>query len=151
MNIIETAFDEFFITTDRAKMDVAAVHDFLTHHAYWCKGIPFQTVQNAIDHSLNFGLFHRQKQIGFARIISDYTTVAYLADVYILDAYRGKGLSKKLMDSIMSHPQLQGLRRWILLTSSADWLYEKFGFKKIARPEIYMELHQPDVYKKTTM
>ena len=97
--------------------------------------------------SLNFGLFHHDKQIGFARIISDFSTIAYLGDVYVLENYRGQGLSKKLMDTIVNHPNLQGLRRWILLTSTADWLYEKYGFTKVPNPEIYMERFNPNVYK----
>ena len=101
----------------------------------------------SIDISLNFGLFHNGEQIGFARVISDFSTIAYLGDVYVLDKYRGQGLSKKLMDTVMNHPNLQGLRSWILLTSTADWLYEKYGFTKLPNPEIYMELYNSDVYK----
>ncbi|MFN7691469.1 MAG: GNAT family N-acetyltransferase, partial [Bacteroidota bacterium] len=86
---------------------------------------------------------------GFARVISDFSTIAYLGDIYVLENYRGQGLSKKLMDAVVSHPNLQGLRRWILLTSTADWLYEKYGFNKLPKPEIYMELYNSNVYKTT--
>lgn len=146
MDIITIEFDDFLISTDTQKMDVVAIHDFLSNHSGWSKGIPIEKVKASIDNSLNFGLFHQNKQIGFARVISDFATIAYLGDVYVLDNYRGQGLSKKLMDTIMQHPHLQGLRRWILLTSTADWLYEKYGFAKLAKPEIYMELFNPAVY-----
>ena len=146
MKTIEYSFGDFFITTDKTKLDIAAIHNFLSNYSGWSDNIPFDRVKLSVDNSLNFGLFHNNKQIGFARVISDYSTIAYLGDVYVLDDYRGQGLSKKLMEAVMTHPDLQGLRRWILLTSTADWLYEKYGFTKIPKPEIYMELFNPDVY-----
>lgn len=146
IEIVEQQFGDYFITTDKSKMDVIAIHDFLSNHSNWSKNIPLDKVKASIEHSLNFGLFHRFNQIGFARVISDFATIAYLGDVYVLDKYRGKGLSKKLMDSIMQHPQLQGLRRWILLTSTASWLYSKYHFTPLPKPEIYMELYNPNVY-----
>jgi len=147
MKIIEIAFDDFKITTDKSKMDIVAIHDFLSKYSGWSDNIPFDKVKSSIDNSLNFGLFHNDKQIGFARIISDFSTIAYLGDIYVLDDYRGQGLSKKLMDAVIEHPNLQRLRRWILLTSTADWLYEKYGFTKLPKPELYMELFNPNVYK----
>lgn len=147
MEIIEITFDNFTITTDKSKMDIDAIHDFLSNYSGWSNGIPFDRVKTSIDNSLNFGLFHNHSQIGFARVISDFSTIAYLGDIYVLDNYRGQGLSKKLMKAVMEHPNLQGLRRWILLTSTADWLYEKYGFKKLPKPEIYMELFDSNVYK----
>jgi N-acetylglutamate synthase-like GNAT family acetyltransferase len=144
---IEETFDDFLISTDRSKLDLNAIHDFLSKHSGWSDNIPLDRVKTSIDNSLNFGVYHKGRQIGFARVISDMATIAYLGDVYILEEFRGHGLSKKLMEVIMGHPNLQGLRRWILLTSTADWLYEKFGFVKIPKPEIYMELYNPDVYK----
>ena len=111
--------------------------------------MPFETVKKSIDHSLNFGLYHNEQQIGFARIISDFSTIAYLGDVYILPEFRGRGLSKWLMETITSFPELQGLRRWILLTGDAHGLYKQFGWKNISNPERWMELHNKDVYKKT--
>lgn len=149
METIEQRFGAFFITTDKTKMDIVAIHDFLSKYSGWSDNIPFDKVKFSIENSLNFGLFHNGKQIGFARVISDFSTIAYLGDIYILDHYRGQGLSKKLMESVMTHPSLQGLRRWILLTSTADWLYEKYGFTKLPKPEIYMELFNPNVYKNT--
>ncbi len=100
-----------------------------------------------LKNSLNFGLFHHNKQIGFARVISDFSTIAYLGDIYVLEDYRGQGLSSKLMEVAMNHPNLQGLRRWILLTSTADWLYRKYHFRNLPNPELYIELYDPDVYK----
>jgi N-acetylglutamate synthase-like GNAT family acetyltransferase len=147
MKIIEHSFGDFLITTDKTKLDIVAIHDFLSKHSGWSDNIPIDRVKLSIDNSLNFGLFHKDKQIGFARVISDFSTIAYLGDVYVLNKYRGQGLSKKLMDVVMGHPYLQGLRRWILLTSTADWLYEKYGFIKLTKPEFYMELFNPDVYK----
>lgn len=147
MENIELNFGEYHFSTDKNKMDILAIHDFLSNHSGWSNGIPIEKVELSIQNSLNFGVFHHNRQIGFARIISDFSTIAYLGDVYLLNDYRGKGISKKLMDFIMSHPNLQGLRRWILLTSTADWLYEKYGFEKIPNPEIYMELYNPNVYK----
>lgn len=149
MQTIEYTFGEFLITTDKSKLDITAIHDFLSKDSGWSDNIPLEKVKVSIDNSLNFGLFHGEKQIGFARIISDFSTIAYLGDVYVLDDYRGKGLSKEMMDCIMSHPNLQGLRRWILLTSTAEWLYKKYGFKNVPNPEVYMELYNPNVYKKT--
>lgn len=147
MKTIEQTFGAFYITTDKSKMDIVAIHDFLSKYSGWSDNIPLEKVKISIENSLNFGLFHNGRQIGFARVISDFSTIAYLGDIYVLDNYRGQGLSKKLMESVMTHPSLQGLRRWILLTSTADWLYEKYGFAKVPQPEIYMELFNPNVYK----
>lgn len=147
MENIEQRFGDFLISTDRSKMDVGAIHDFLSKHSGWSDGIPFDRVKASVENSLNFGLFHHGKQIGFARVISDFSTIAYLGDIYVLEEFRGQGLSKKLMDSVIGHPCLQGLRRWILLTSTADWLYEKYGFAKLPQPEIYMERYNPAVYR----
>lgn len=147
MTNIELTFNDYLITTDKTKMDIVAIHDYLSKYAYWSKNIPIEKVRTSMENSLNFALFHNKHQIGFARVISDFSTIAYLGDVYILDKYQGQGLSKKLMETIMSHPRLQGLRRWILLTSTAHGLYEKYGFTQLKRPEVYMELYNPDVYK----
>jgi N-acetylglutamate synthase-like GNAT family acetyltransferase len=147
METIEVNFEDFIITTDKTKMDVLSIHDFLSNYSGWSDNISLETVKISIENSLNFGLFHKNKQIGFARVISDFSTIAYLGDIYVLENYRGKGLSKKLMDTVMKHPNLQGLRRWILLTSTAEWLYEKYGFSKLPKPEIYMELFNHDIYK----
>ena len=138
----------FEISTDRDRLDVEVVHRFLSEEAYWCRGVPLATVEKAIAGSMNFGVYSEGRQIGFARVISDQATIAYLGDVFILPGYRGYGLGKTLMQSIMSHPDLQGLRRWILLTGDAHGLYRQFGWKDIAQPDKWMEWHNRDVYAK---
>ena len=134
---------EFLISTDPARLDLDLIHGFLTN-CYWAKGIPRDTVQRSIEHSLCFGIYHEGAgngvQVGFARVISDFATVAYLGDVFVLEAYRGRGLSKWMMECIMQHPSLQGLRRWILLTRDAHGLYSQFGFTPVKAPDRYMEL-----------
>ena len=129
-------------------MDLEAIHDFLTH-CYWSEGIPRSTVEKAMKHSLCFGLFDGSKQIGLARVISDYATYAYLCDVYVLESYRGRGLGTWLMSCVMKHPDLQGLRRFTLLTRDAHRLYRKFGFAESKNPSRYMEIHDAEVYKRT--
>jgi GNAT superfamily N-acetyltransferase len=146
MEILTLSKDDYTITTDKNKLDIIAIHDFLSNHSHWSRNIPIETVKTSIDNSLNFGLFHFQKQIGYAKIISDYSTIAYLGDVYVLPDYRGNGLSKWLMQQVMSHPNLQGLRRWILLTVDAHGLYKQYGWEEPKNPERYMELYNPNVY-----
>jgi GNAT superfamily N-acetyltransferase len=138
---------EFQISTDPARIDLRAVHDFLTN-SYWARGIPLETVQRSIENSLCFGIYHGDRQIGFARVITDRATFAYLADVFVLPDYRGHGLSKWLMECIIAHPDLQGLRRWMLATQDAHELYAQYGFSSLKAPERWMEIHRPDVYKK---
>lgn len=138
--------DEFCISTDKSKLDLKMVHRFLSQESYWSKNIPFEKVEKAAANSLTFGVYDGEIQIGYARIISDYTSVAYLGDVFISPAYRGKGLSKWLLTIIMSYPELQGLRRWVLLTADAHGLYRQFGWTEIAAPERWMEIHHKDVY-----
>jgi GNAT superfamily N-acetyltransferase len=143
LNITKEAF---VISTDKAKLDINAIHGFLSKEAYWSLNIPKETVKTAIDNSLCFGVYENNKQIGFARVISDFATIAYLGDVYVLEEYRGKGLSKWLMETIMSHPNVQGLRRWILLTGDAHGLYRQYGWTDIADASKWMELHNKNVY-----
>jgi len=138
--------DEFCISTDKTRLDIDSIHDFLSTKAYWSLNIPRERVQKAIENSLCFGVFHNEKQIGFARIITDFSTAAYLCDVYILEDHRGKGLSKWLMEAVMGHPELQGLRRWMLVTGDAHGLYRQFGWTDIAEPSKWMELHNKNVY-----
>ncbi len=137
----------YSISTDPDRLPVKTVHDYLSHHSYWAKGIAFETVERSIRHSLNFGVYDKEELIGYARVITDYATIAYLGDVFILPGHRGKGLSKKLMEEIARHPDLQGLRRWILLTRDAHDLYKKSGWKEIANPVAWMEKHFPGVYQ----
>lgn len=139
---------EYVISTVKEKIDIEYVHGFLSQ-TYWATGIPLDTVKKAVKGSLNFGVYHNDKQIGFARMITDSATFAYLADVFIDQKYRGKGLSKWLIKVILAHPGLQGLRRIMLGTKDAHGLYKKFGFIPLANIESWMQIHNPDVYKKT--
>jgi N-acetylglutamate synthase-like GNAT family acetyltransferase len=147
METLEINFEGYRITTDAKELDISAIHDFLSKYSTWSQNIPYEKVKRSIAHSLNFGLFYQGKQIGFARVISDFSTIAYLGDMYVLENYRGKGLSMKLVEAVLKHPGLQGLRRWILLTTTAPWLYKKYGFEKLTKPEIYMERYDQEVYK----
>ncbi|MGD0269195.1 MAG: GNAT family N-acetyltransferase [Candidatus Sulfotelmatobacter sp.] len=145
--IMERRRGEFLITTNRARVDLNLVHGFLTN-SYWAKGIPREVVARSIEHSLCFGIYEVVgAQVGFARVVGDFATVAYLGDVFVLESHRGRGLSKWLMQCIVEHPALQNLRRWILLTRDAHELYSKFGFTPVKAPERYMELHRPNVYE----
>jgi GNAT superfamily N-acetyltransferase len=144
--IVEHRRGEFVISTDPARLDLDVIHDFLTN-CYWAKGIPREVVARSIEHSLCFGIYDgRGLQVGFARVISDFATIAYLGDVFVLESHRGRGLSKWLMECVMQHPALQNLRRWILTTRDAHGLYSQVGFTPVKSPERYMELHQPNVY-----
>ena len=141
-----TAKNQFTITTDREKFDVEFIHSFLTR-SYWAEGISKEVIKQSIEGALCFGLFENDKQIGFARMITDKVTFAYLADVFIIEEYRGRGLSKWLMEVIMSHPSLQGLRRMMLATKDAHGLYEKFGFTALNNVDRWMQIHDPNIYK----
>jgi GNAT superfamily N-acetyltransferase len=148
MKSIEWARDSFTVTTDPARLDLSVVAGFLSS-SYWAAGIPFDTVARSVAHSLCFSLLDEQRQIGFARVISDYATVAYLGDVFILPSHRGRGLSKWLMECVVSHPELQGLRRWLLATRDAHELYRQYGFEPLSNPHLFMERHFPNVYRGT--
>lgn len=137
----------FLISTDRSKLNLELIHSFL-EDSYWAKSIPKAMVLKSLKRSLCFGLYAGEKQIGFARVISDYATFAYLADVFVIKSHRGKGLSKWLMECILNHPDLQGLRRWILVTRDAHDLYRKYGFQSLKNPERFMEHHDPHVYSR---
>lgn len=141
--------DGFLISTDKRRIDLHVVHEFLTH-SYWAAGISREVVAHSIENSLCFGIYRGDQQVGFARVISDYATFAYIADVFVLGAFRGKGLSKWLMQCVLEHPSLQSLRRWVLGTKDAHGLYAQFGFKPLHSPEIFMEIHNQDVYKRST-
>ena len=143
---------EFEISTDPGKIDLHLVHGFLTR-SYWAKGIPLETVERSIQGSICFSIFDLEKhdlekQVGFARVISDCSTFAYLADVFVIEPYRGQGLSKWMMACIKSHPHLQGLRRWLLATADAHGLYAQFGFNVLKTPEKWMEIHDAEVYSR---
>jgi len=126
------------VTSDRAQMDLAMIYAFLSQDSYWAKNIPRETVERAIEHSLCFGAFDGIAQVGFARVITDYATFAYLADVFVLPSHRGRGIAKQIMQAIATHPELHGLRRWHLVTRDAHSLYAQFGFEPIDAPERHM-------------
>jgi len=140
--------DGFEISTDKSFLDIPFIHQYLAQ-SYWSEGIPYETVKRSIEGSLCFGVYHSGKQIGFARLITDQATFAYLADVFIDELYRGRGLSKWLIKVVMEHPSTQGLRRFMLATRDAHGLYTQFGFSPITFPERWMQIHKPDLYKKT--
>lgn len=138
--------DEFEISADPSKIDVAVVHAFLTR-SYWAEGIDEATVRRSIENSLCFGAYRDGRQVGFARVVTDRATFAYLADVFVVEEFRGRGVSKRLMRAILDHPELQGLRRWMLATRDAHGLYEKLGFSLSASGRL-MERLDPDVYRR---
>ena len=138
--------EEFTITTDKSKMDIDVIHGYLSR-SYWAQGVPRATVQKSIEGSLSFAVLHGSRQVGFARVITDKATFGYLSDVFILEEYRGKGLSKWLMEIILGHPELQNFRRFLLSTRDAHGLYRQFGFKELVSPENWMQVYNPEVYK----
>jgi GNAT superfamily N-acetyltransferase len=138
---------DYEISTDTNRLDVEIIHSFLAQESYWSPGIPRSVVARAIENSLCFGVYHRAAQVGFARVVTDRSTFALLADVFILKAHRGKGLSKWLMRCVVEHEDLQGLRRFLLLTSDAHGLYRQFGFKELGNPSRFMEVHRQDIYR----
>lgn len=132
--------NEFYISTDKEKLDIKLIHDFLNNDSYWAKGRSEETIQKSIDNSLCFGVYKGSQQIGFARVVTDYAVLAWILDVFILKEFRKQALGVKLLESIMNHSELQKLQRWGLATDDAHGLYKKFGFELIKRPEIFMEL-----------
>jgi GNAT superfamily N-acetyltransferase len=137
---------EYTISTDKDRLELAVIHRYLSIESYWCRNIPLETLRKALENSLNFGIYHRDGQVGFARLVTDQATFAYLADVFILPDHRGRGLSKWMMEQIVAHPDVQGLRRWLLATRDAHGLYAQFGWKPLANPDRFMERHDPHVY-----
>lgn len=140
--------DELRISTDPADVDLDVVHGFLREHAYWCVGIPREVVEKAVANSLCFSALLGGRQVGFARVIGDRATFGYLADVFVLPEFRGRGISKALMDAVAAHPELTGLRRMLLATRDAHGLYAGYGFTPLSRPESVMERYRPDIYRK---
>jgi len=139
--------DGFTISTDPSRLDRDTIHEFLAG-SYWAKAIPREIVDRSIEGALCFGLYENARQIGFARVITDFATFAYLADVFVLESHRGRGLAAWLMESILAHPKLQGLRRWMLVTRDAHPLYRKVGFTELAHPERVMEMTFPGIYER---
>jgi N-acetylglutamate synthase-like GNAT family acetyltransferase len=147
MQQYEVYQNSFLISTNKSKIDIDVVHNYLSSESYWAKNIPIKVVKTSIENSVCFSLYKIneqtkiiEKQIGFARVVTDCATFGYLADVFVVEEYRGKGLSKWLMQVILEHPQLQNFRRWMLATLDAHGLYAQFGFKPIDNPERYMRL-----------
>jgi GNAT superfamily N-acetyltransferase len=136
---------QYSITTDQRQLDIDAIHAFLSR-SFWAEAIPKELVRKSIEHSLCFGLFDGPSQVGFARVVTDRATFAYLCDVYILESHRGRGLGKWLIETVMAHPDLQNLRRFQLVTRDAHGLYAPHGFAAPADPEWQMEIFQPGLY-----
>lgn len=136
------------IVSDLAAIDFERVHGFLSREAYWCRGIPAETLRRAIEHSLCFSAIDGESLVGFARVVTDRATFAYLCDVFVLPEARGLGVSKALMQAIDVHPDLQGLRRFLLATADAHGLYAQYGFAPLTGPERFMERYRPEVYRK---
>ena len=135
---------KYTVTTEPSRLDVSLIHNYLSNTSYWATGRTLEVVQRSIENSLCFGLYktsagEREQQIGFARVVTDYATFAWLADVFVVEEYRGQGLAKWLMETILAHPQLQEFRRWLLATRDAHELYRRFGFSELAEPGRWME------------
>jgi GNAT superfamily N-acetyltransferase len=142
---VEESRGEYWLSSDLGQMDVDAIHGYLSR-VYWSEGIPREVVERSMQNSLCFGVFCGTEQVGFARVITDFATFAYVADVFVLEQHRGRGLATWLMQFMMQHPRLQGLRRWALATRDAHGLYEKVGFK-LLNPDRWMEIVVPNIYK----
>jgi len=144
MGPYEVRKNDFLISTDRSLLNLDIIHGYLSKESYWAMNIPRELVEKSIEHSLCFGIYHQQQQVGFGRLITDQATFAYLADVFVLESYRGKGLSKWLMESIHAHPELQGLRRWVLGTRDAHGLYAQFGWAELPEELRHRFMHRQD-------
>jgi len=140
---------DILVTTDPARLDLAAIHEFLSG-SYWAKGIPREVVERSIRHSICFGAFDGGRQVGFARVISDRATFAYVADVFVVDSHRGRGIGKRIMAGITSHPDLQDLRLWTLFTRDAHGLYRQHGFREARYPDRLMERRAERPYAPST-
>jgi GNAT superfamily N-acetyltransferase len=138
--------EDFEISTDKSRLDVDVIHGFLAEESYWAKTRTLDQTRTAIENSLCFGVYADNRQIGFARVVSDFATFAYIGDVFVLSEFRGRGISKRMMKAMVDHPDLQGLRRWVLATLDAHGLYEHFGFSSLKFPERWMERTAPDAY-----
>ncbi len=148
LNLIQEKYaGEYFVSSDPAKLDLPFLHDWLCNGSYWSKGIPFKLVERLVQNSLCFGVYHQSgKQVGFGRVVTDYTTFAWVTDVFIIDEYRGKGLSLLLMNCILDHPEMRVLRRWLLGTDLAHGLYRKLGFGDLDHPENFLTMHRSEMY-----
>jgi GNAT superfamily N-acetyltransferase len=147
MNEYEITEGDVVISDDRTRLDIALIHAFLSERSYWAQGVPIEIVERSIQNSLCFGMFKAGRQIGFARVVTDFTTFAWLADVFIVEEVRGGGFGKKLVAAVIGHPELQQLRRFMLGTRDAHKLYERFGFASLKFPERFMEFGPVNSYK----
>jgi GNAT superfamily N-acetyltransferase len=138
------------VSTDPRRLDLDVIHGFLTARSYWAEGIPRDVVERSIRNSLCFGVYDEDRQVGFARVVTDRATYAYLADVFVLEAYRGRGLSKWLLECVFAHPDLQGLRRWQLSTRDAHGLYARYGFAPLSDPDRLLEIRREDAYRQAS-
>jgi len=139
--------EDLLISDDPSLLDRALIHEFLSRRSYWAQGRPRETVDRSISNSLCFGVYRAGQQVGFARVVTDYATFAWLADVFIVETQRGRGLSKRLVAAVLAHPQLQELRLFLLGTLDAHGLYSRFGFAPLRQPERFMEIRRPNLYK----
>ena len=135
----------YLISTDRSLLNIELIHEYLSNTSYWATGRSLEVVQRSIENSLPFGIYKGGEQVGFGRVVTDYATFAWIADVFVLPEHRGRGLSKQMMEVMLSHPRLQGFRRWVLSTKDAHGLYERFGFIQLHRPERWMERPDPNM------
>jgi GNAT superfamily N-acetyltransferase len=138
------------ISTDPERLDLPLIHRFLSEQSTWAQGIPYAVVEKAIRNSLCFGAYENGAQVGFARVVTDHACFAYLADVFVVDSHRGRGISRLLVEAVLAHPDLQQLRRFNLATSTAAGLYAKYGWKPLSNPEIHLERYRPDIYRNRT-
>jgi GNAT superfamily N-acetyltransferase len=138
--------DRYTISTDRSRLQIAVIQDYLVNHSYWARERTQRQTEAAIENSICFGLYEGDRQIGFARVVTDMATFAYLGDVFVVTEYQGRALGKWLMEVVIGHPDLQGFRRWVLATRDAHTLYEKFGFTGLKHPERWMEKAAPNAY-----
>ncbi|MDB5242097.1 MAG: family acetyltransferase [Spirosoma sp.] len=138
--------EDYDVSADKTRLDVTLIHRYLNQESYWAQNIPLDVVQRSIDNSLCFGIYQNGYQVGFARVITDHATFAYVADVFVLPEHRGRGLSKQLMEAITNWPTLQGLRRWILATKDAHTLYSQFGFTALDQPDLLMQRKRGQPY-----
>src|SRR5690606_756481 len=138
--------DSLEISTDKSRLHIELIHSFLVKESYWARERTLEQTERAIEHSICFGVYDGERQVAFARVVSDRATFAYLGDVFVIPEYQGRGIGKMLMEAIVAHPELQGLRRWVLATRDAHGLYEKYGFTPLKHPERWMELAAPNAY-----
>lgn len=146
---MEAHWGEYCLSTDPARLQFEVIYEFLANESYWARGIPRETLQKQMENStLHFGLYHGDSQVGYAQVLTNYVSFAYLGNVFVLEAHRGRGLSKWLMQGVMGHPDLQHIRRWLLATRDAHDLYRQFGFTELDKPELFMHKYDDEAYRR---